>query len=120
MRNARATIFLPLSQEDWRDAVRSFVANENLEIFTAEVCITAGDDRVIATDHWRSGDRNATDIADGITEWVELRRDGESAEDLEVAISIWDEQAVEPSRLDEAAGSEVKRQLLRRGLRKIG
>lgn len=120
MRNARATIFLPLSQDDWRDAVRSFVANEKLEIFTAEVCVTADGDRVIAKDHWRSGDRSATDIAEGITEWVELRRDAESAENLEVAISIWDEQAVNSSKPDEAAGPQVKRQSLRRGLRKIG
>ena len=119
MRNARATIFLPLSQEDWRDAVQSFVSNEKLEIFTAEVCLTAGGERVIAKDHWRSGDRNAREIAEGITEWVELRREVNSFESLEVAISIWDESALNLSTRDRRANVEVKQEPVGRGMRKI-
>ena len=119
MRNARATIFLPLSQKDWRDAVQSFVGNEKLEIFTAEVCLTTGDERVIAKDHWRSGDRNAREIAEGITEWVELRREVNSSESLEVAISIWDETALNRSARDGAGNAEIRREPVERGLRKI-
>ena len=116
MGNARATIFLPLSQNDWRDAVRSFVGNEKLEVFTAEVCITGE----VAKDYWRSGDRNAKDIAEGITEWVQLRRDADNGENLEVAISIWDERTMNVSTLNARASAEVKQEPARRDFRKIG
>jgi len=119
MGNARATIFLPLSQDDWRDAVWSFVGNERLEFFTAEVCIT-GEGTVVAKDYWRSGDRNAKDIAEGITEWVQLRRDADNGENLEVAISIWDERTMNVSTLNARASAEVKQEPARRDFRKIG
>src|SRR5215472_1089734 len=120
MGNARAAIFLPLSQDDWRDAVRSFVGNEKLEFFTAEVCITGRGARVVAKDYWRSGDRNAKDIAEGITEWVQLRRDSYNGQNLEVAISIWDERTMNVSTLNARESAEVKQEPARRGFRKIG
>ena len=37
---ASAILYLPLSQEDWRGAVRSFVGAEKRNIFAIEVSVT--------------------------------------------------------------------------------
>ena len=86
----RNTMSLPLSQEDWRNAVRSFIGSENRMAFAVEVCITASDGSNIAKENWISGERNAREIAEGVTEWIELRCDMPSAQPLEASISIFD------------------------------
>jgi hypothetical protein len=90
---ASAILYLPLSQDGWRDAVRSFVGAEKRNIFTVEVSVAKPDGRVIAFDSWASGARTVTDLAEGITEWIELRCESGSTEDLEATVSVCDGQA---------------------------
>ena len=96
MRSRSATLSLPLSQEDWRSAVRSFVGGEESEAFAVEVSIVADGLSTIASDSWASDARDSRDIAEGITQWIELRCESANTEHLEALISIWDHA---PTRL---------------------
>jgi hypothetical protein len=88
-RNPSAVLSLPLSQESWRDAVRSFIAAEKRDIFEIEVSVTRSGDRIVALDSWMSGSRSAISMAEGIVDWIELRWEIAGAQDLEATISVW-------------------------------
>lgn len=88
-RHVSAILYLPLSQEEWRSAVRSFVGAEKRNTFAVEVSLATPGGSTIALDSWMSGARTATDLAEGITDWIELRCESGSAGDLEAKISVW-------------------------------
>ena len=85
---ASAILYLPLSQDDWRDAVRSFVGGEKRNVFAIEVSVTKPGGRIIAFDSWTSSERTAANIAEGIAEWIDLRFESNRREDLEAIISV--------------------------------
>jgi hypothetical protein len=84
---ASAILYLPLSQEDWRGAVRSFVGAEKRNIFAIEVSVAKPGGCIIAFDSWTNDERTAADLAEGITKWIELHFEG-ITEDLEATISL--------------------------------
>jgi hypothetical protein len=88
-RQPSAVLSLSLSQESWRDAVRSFVAAEKRDVFQVEVSVDGPGSRIIALDSWMSGARSPRSMAEGIVDWIELRREIAGARDLEATISIW-------------------------------
>jgi hypothetical protein len=88
-RRPSAVLSLSVSQESWRDAVLSFVAAEKRDVFQVEVTVTGFDGRIVALDSWMSGARSAMSMAEGIVDWIELRREIAGARDLEATISIW-------------------------------
>jgi hypothetical protein len=92
-RDASAILYLPLSQEEWRNAVRSFVGAEKRHTFAVEVSIATPGGLTIALESWMSGARSATDLAEGIADWIELRCESSSTGELEATISVWDGQA---------------------------
>jgi hypothetical protein len=87
MRRASAVLCLPLFQEDWREAVRSFVGAEKRKVFAIEVSIAKPGGPIIAFDSWTKSERTAADLAEGIAEWTELHSEGVT-EDLEATISV--------------------------------
>jgi hypothetical protein len=87
MRRASAVLCLPLSQEDWREAVRSFVGAEKRNVFAVEVSIAKPGGPIIAFDSWTNGERTAADLAEGIAEWIELHSEAVT-EDPEATISV--------------------------------
>ena len=87
MRRASAILCLPLSQEDWREAVRSFVGAEKRNVFAIDVSIAEMDGPIIAFESWPNGERTAADLAEGVAEWIELHSEA-ITEDAEATISV--------------------------------
>jgi hypothetical protein len=85
---ASAVLYLPLSQDDWRGAVRSFVGAEKRNAFAIEVSVAKPGGRIIAFDSWSNSERTAADLAEGIAEWIDLRFESNRTEDLEAIISV--------------------------------
>ena len=80
-------MYLPLSQEDWREAVRSFVGAEKRNVFGIEVSVAKPDGSIIAFDSWTNSERSAVDLAEGIASWIELHSEAVT-ESCEATISI--------------------------------
>ena len=87
MASASAIMQLPLSQEEWREAVRSFVGAEKRSVFGIEVSVAKLGGPIIAVDSWTSGERSAVDLAEGIASWIDLHSGGVT-ESREATISI--------------------------------
>jgi hypothetical protein len=83
---ASAIFSLPLSQKNWRDAVRSFLCTEKRTVFAVKVSIERRDGSIVANESWTNDERNNADLADGIAEWIELR--SESRDDLDTTITV--------------------------------
>ena len=81
-----AVFSLPLSQQNWRDAVRSFLAAERRTIFAISVNIAEKDGKVLAHETWTNDERTAADLAEGVAEWIEVR--AENAPNLEAIITV--------------------------------
>jgi hypothetical protein len=81
-----AVFSLPLSQKNWRDAVRSFLSAERRTIFAISVNIAEEDGNVIAHETWTNHERDASDLAEGVAEWIEVRT--ENAPNLEATITV--------------------------------
>jgi hypothetical protein len=81
-----AVFSLPLSQKNWRDAVRSFLSAERRAIFAISVNIAEKDGQVVAYESWTNDERTTADLAEGVADWIELR--AENAPSLEATITI--------------------------------
>ena len=82
-----AIMYLPLSQKEWREAVRSFVSAEKRNVFGIEVSVAKLGGAITAFDSWTSGECSVVDLAEGIANWIELHSEGVT-ESREVTISI--------------------------------
>jgi hypothetical protein len=82
----RVVFFLPLSQTNWREAVRSFLSAERRTIFAISVNIAAKDGEGVAYESWTNDERSNAQLAEGVAEWIELR--AESAANLEATITV--------------------------------
>jgi hypothetical protein len=80
-------MYLPLFQEDWREAVRSFVSAEKRSVFGIDVSVAKSGGSIIAFDSWTNSERSAVDLAEGIASWIELHSEG-MTESCEATISI--------------------------------
>jgi hypothetical protein len=96
MRRVSAMLCLPLSQEDWREAVRSFVSAEKRNVFAIEVSIAISGAPIIAFESWPNSERTAADLAEGIAEWIELHSEAVT-EDAEATISVCAPASTPPS-----------------------